>query len=919
MELVGRREERRALDDVVSAVRDGKSRVLIVCGEAGIGKTVLLDELARMASGVEVVRIAGVESETEFAYSGIHALCGSVARHLGALAAPQRAALSIALGEREGPTPDPFLVGLAILNLLCEAGQPHGLVVLVDDQHWLDRASTRVLAFVARRLAREPVAVVFAARVPSAELRGLPELHVGRLSDAESRMLLARHLDGPVDHRVRARIIAEAHGNPLALLELPRYLSAGELAGGFGAPGAPMSHGLEGAYRRQIEAMPLETRRLLALAAADPAGDPGLIWSAAEVLGLDAEAATPAIDAELAEIGSGIRFRHPLVRSTAYRCVPLSERRRIHGALAAVTDPDVDPDSRAWHLGHAAMGPDESVAAELERSASRVQARGGVSAGAAFLQRASELSSDRRRRCDLAIAAAAAMAQSGQLDRARDQLALTDSAQLSSLQEARADLVRAQMAFIGNHGNQAAPLLLNAARRLQSVDATLAGGIYLDALVAAIFAGRLAGDSGVVEVAEAASDFTRERHASRPEELLLDGIATQYTQGFAEGLAVVCEALRSYGQDMTTEQELRWMLLACFAAARVWDLNRQKSLSLRYLQLVRDTGAVSQLPLALSSRFVPLLFTGDFDEAARTAQDMGTAIEAMGNTVTPYSAIALAGWRGSPTEVEALSRDARRDAEKRGEGHGLTVIAWAEAVLANGCGDYPAAHTAADYASSCRGEGGASWWVLPELIEAATRIDDVAAAATALDRLTESTTPSGTDWSLGIEARSRALMSVGDDAEDLYLQACERFLRAGLRPDLGRTHLLYGEWLRRQRRRVDARTHLRTAVGLFESIGMEAFAQRATRELLATGESARRRSIRPAVVELTAQELQIARLARDGLSNPEISARLFISANTVKFHLSKVFTKLGIRSRSQLASALSQRGVSEPPIGLPSG
>lgn len=919
MELVGRREERRALEDVVSAVRAGGSRVLVLCGEAGIGKTVLLDELARMASGVEVVRIAGVESETEFAYAGIHKLCRSVAGHFGALAAPQRVALCTALGEVDGPTPDPFLVGLAVLNLLCEAGQPQGIVVLVDDEHWLDRASARVLAFVARRLAREPVAVVSAARVPGEEFRGLPELQVGRLPDAESRMLLARHLDGPVDQRVRERLIAEAHGNPLALLELPRYLSTAELAGGFGAPGAPRSHGLEGVYRRQIEAMPLATRQLLALAAADPAGDPDLFWSAAELLGLDAEAAAPAIDAELAEIGPGIRFRHPLIRSTAYRCVALSERRRIHGALAAVTDPGVDAESRAWHLGHAAVGPDASVAAALERSASRVQARGGVSAGAAFLQRAAELSPDRGRRCDLAIAAAAAMAQAGQLNRARDLLAVLDSAQLSSLQQARADLVRAQIAFIGNHGNQAAPLLLSAARRLQFVDATLAGEVYLDALVAAIFAGRLAGDSGIGEVAQAASDFTGGRSASTPQQLLLTGIATQYTHGFAEGHGVVCEALRDYGLHMTTEQELRWMLLACFAAARVWDLNCQKSLSLRYVQLVHDTGVISQLPLALSSRVVPLLFTGDFDEAARTAQEMGTAIEAMGNAVTPYSAIALAGWKGSRAELEALSSRARGDAERRGEGHGLTVIAWAAAVLANGCGDYPAARAAAEYASSCRGEGGASWWVLPELIEAAIRVNDTSAAAAALDRLTESTTPSGTDWSLGIEARSRALMSVGDDAEDLYLQACERFSRAGLRPDLGRTHLLYGEWLRRQRRRVDARMHLRTAVGLFESIGMKAFTQRAKRELLATGESARRRSIRPAVVELTAQELQIARLAREGLSKPDISARLFISANTVKFHLSKVFTKLGIRSRSQLASALSERGVTEPAIGLPSG
>ena len=412
MELVGRREERRALGDVLEAVRAGRSKALVVSGEAGIGKTVLLDELAHNASGVEVIRITGVESEIEFTYSGIHQLCRSLSRHIGTLASPQREALCTAVGERDGPTPDPFLVGLAVLNLLAEAGQPSRLIVMVDDEHWLDRASARVLAFASRRLTSEAVGIVFAARIAGEELRGLPELHVGPLPDTEARTLLARHFDGPLDHRVRDRIIAEAHGNPLALLELPRSLTVGEMAGGFGAPSAPLAHGLTATYRRQIEALPLATRRLLALAAADPAGDPGLFWSAAEILGLTADAAVPALDAELVESGAGIRFRHPLLRSTAYRCVPLSERRRIHGALAAVADPHLDPDSRAWHLGHAAIGPDESVAAELERSASRAQARGGVSAGAAFLQRAAELTPDRRRRCELAISAAAAMAES---------------------------------------------------------------------------------------------------------------------------------------------------------------------------------------------------------------------------------------------------------------------------------------------------------------------------------------------------------------------------------------------------------------------------------------------------------------------------------------------------------------------------
>ena len=905
MELVGRHEERRQLDSLLSVVRAGAGRALIISGEAGIGKTALLDELALRTSEHRVIRVAGVESEMEFAFAALHQVCAAVPRHLDHIPAPQRDALLIAFGEREGPTPDPFLIGLAVLGLLSEAADRLPLLLLIDDQQWLDRASARVLAFIARRLVAERIGMVFATRAVGEELTDLPQVAVGRLNAHDSRTLLLSVLDSPLDGRIRDQIIAEARGNPLALVEVPRMLTAADLAGGFGLPAAPLTHSLEGTFRRQIEALPDATRRLLALAAADPAGDPDLFWSAAEVLGLAADAAEPALDAGLAEIGTRVQFRHPLIRSTAYRCVPLSDRRRIHRALATVTDRDLDPDSRAWHLGHAAVGPDDMVADELERSASRVQARGGVSAAAAFLERASTLAADPTRRSVLAIDAASALAQSGQLDRARTLLAVADSAPLSELQQARADLVRAQVALVSTHGNDAAPLLLSAARRLEAIDAELSRETYLDAMVAAIFAGRLAVDGGVVEVSEAARAVTRGLRAPRSGDLLLDGLATQYREGFDVGLPTVVDALRVYGHGMTTEQELRWMLLACFAAARVWDLDRHTSLSLRYAELVRDAGAVTHLPLALSSRFVPLLFTGEFKRAARVTDEMCAAIDAMGKSLSPYSSIALAAWRGRQAEREALSEPALRNAERRGEGHGLTVIAWAEAVAANGRCGYPQALAAAAYASSYRGDGGASWWTLPELVEAATRLGDTTAALDALERLAETTTPSGTDWSLGIEARSRALVSDGGAAERLYLEAVERLRRAGLRPDLGRTHLLYGEWLRRQRRRVDARIQLRCAVDLFESIGMEAFAERARRELLATGETARRRTSPPSVTHLTPQEAQIARLAREGLSNPEIGARLFISARTVQYHLSKVFTKLDIRSRSQLEVTLS--------------
>ncbi|MGE2727969.1 ATP-binding protein [Mycolicibacterium vaccae] len=907
--LVGRRRECEALDELLAAVRSGRSAALVVRGEAGIGKTALLDDVARRAYGLRVVRVAGVESEMEFAFSALHQLCTAIADRMDRLAAPQSDALHVALGEREGPAPDPFLLGLGVLNLMSEAAQDQGLVVLVDDQHWLDPASARVLAFVGRRLAAESVGLIFATRVVGDELRGLPDLIVDRLPDEDSRTLLARNLDEPLERGVRDRIVAEAHGNPLALLELPRSLERGQLAGGFGAPGAPTSHSLEATYRGQLTGLPHATRRLLALAAADPTGDPAVLWRAAEVLGLDADAAAPALELGLAEIGSRVVFRHPLVRSTAYRCVPLSDRQTIHGALATVTDPLLHPDRRAWHLGHAAIGPDEHVAAELERSAGRARARGGVTAAAVFLRRASELTTDPARRVDLATAAAAAEVQAGAFDAARELLSVAEAAPLTDLQRARADLVRAQLAHVSRHGNDAAPLLLAAARRLEAADPARARDTYLDAVSAAVFAGRLAVGDGIVEVAKAAGTAAvRVAGTDSPADLLLRGMTSQLCDGFEPGLPTLRQAIDGYGRQMSPEDELRWMFLACLAASRLWDIDRHIALSDRYIALARATGTVTQLPLALSSRVLPLIFTGRFPEATRTVTEMRTAIEAMGNNLTPFSAIVLAAMKGDSAELDTLGRAARSDAQRRGEGFGLTAVAWSQSLLANGRGDYQTACAAASDASGHPGDAAAaSWWSLPELIEASVRLRDPATATAALHRLSEMTSPSGTDWALGIEARSRALVSDGAAAEGFYREAIERLGNTDLRPDLGRARLVYGEWLRRQRRRVDARAQLRAAHEIFESIGMAAFAERARRELLATGERARRRSgTASTATMLTAQEYQIASLARDGLSNPEIGARLFISARTVQYHLGKVFTKLGIESRSQLPTALTE-------------
>lgn len=907
MELIGRHVELSALDDLLSTVSSGHSGVLVLSGEAGIGKTALLDVLASRVPDWQVTRIAGIEAEMDFAYAALHQLCLPLAEHIDRLPGPQQTAVATAFGHRSGATPDPFLVGLAVLNVVSESAQHGPLLMIIDDQQWLDRASSLAVTFVARRLAAEPVGVVFAARTIARELQGFAEVSISGLPEHDSRALLARSLDGPLDIRVRDRIVAEARGNPLALLEIPRSLRRSALAGGFGEPGLPLTHSLEGALRKRLHDLPLPTRRLLALAAAEPAGDASLLWRAAEVLGINSDAAVPALEAGLAQFGSRITFRHPLFRSTAYRSVPLSDRQAIHSALAAVIDPATDPYHRAWHLGHAAVGPDEEVATELERCASGVRTQGGISAAAAFLARAHALTADPVHRGGRAVAAAAAKAQAGVLDEAADLLRLADADPLTDRQRAEADLVRAELAYISSHGSDAAPLLLAAARRWEAIDAGRARETYLDAMSAALFAGRLATDGDMLAVSEAAGAALRKLGASTPTDLLLDGLATQYSSGFRKGLPAVRKALSVYGRGMTVDQELRWMLLACLAASRVWDLDRHTALSLRYLELARDTGAFSHLPLALSSRFIPLLYTGEFEAAEQTTQEMCAATEAMGNNLSPYCAIVLAAWRGRQDELRSLSTAAREDAERRGEGHGLTVIAWAKAVMAIGRCDYPAARDEAAYASTYRGDGGASWWALAELVESSARLDDRATAGAALDRLSEMTTPSCTDWSLGIEARSRALVTDDDSAERLFLESIERLDRARLRPEAARARLLYGEWLRRKRRRLDARAELRAARDVFDAIGMDAFAERAGRELLATGETARRHHAASPVDALTPQEAQIARLARDGLSNPEIGARLFISARTVQYHLGKVFTKLSIRSRSQLEGVLAER------------
>jgi DNA-binding CsgD family transcriptional regulator len=907
--LRGRRPECEALDQLLDRVRAGESQVLVVRGEAGVGKTALLDYAVESASGFRVARATGVQSEAELAFAGLQQLCAPMLDRLEHLPDPQRDALGTAFGLTAGKPPDRFLVGLAVLSLLSDAAEGQPLACVVDDAQWLDQASLQALAFVARRLLAEPIALIFAVRDPSEEqeLTGLPELVPRGLSDDDARELLETAIQGPMDERVRDRIVAEARGNPLALLELPRALTPGELAGGFGQlRNTALSGRIEESFRRRLASLPLPTRRLLIVAAAEPTGDPLLLWAAAERLGIKAEAADAAESEGLLDVGARVIFRHPLVRSAVYQAASPEECRSAHGALAEVTDPGVDPDRHAWHRGWAASGRDEGVADELERAAGRAQARGGLAAASAFLARAAELTPDPARRAGRTLAAAYAEHQAGAFNAALELLAVAEAGPLAEFQRARAELLHARISFDSSRIADAPQSLLKAAKRLELLDVKLARDTYLDALSAGLFAGALASGGGAREIAAAAARAAPLPPSPRASDLLLDGYTALFTEGLPSGAPTLRQAVSAFrGDEISREEGLRWRWLAGFAAVLLWDYESWEELSRRQIQLARDAGALSLLPIALTTRYSVHLLAGELDGTAAMIEDVRAVIRATGNPIVPTGAAMLSAFRGREAEARELIAATASDAMRRGQGLGLSATRLATAVLYNGLGRYPEALAAARLAADDPVEPLFSTWGLIELIEASARTGEAERAARALEQLSTITRASGTEWALGSEARSRALLSTGEAADRLYRDAIDRLGRTRLRVELTRARLLYGEWLRRERRRTEAREQLRTAYELFTEFSMEAFAERARIELKATGETARRRTVEPGG-QLTAQETQIARLARDGLSNPEIASQLFISPRTVEYHLSKVFAKLNISAREQLDRVLPQ-------------
>ena len=901
--LVGRQRERAVLERLLDSARDGHGATLVVYGDPGVGKTALLEYAVEAGQDFRLVRTAGVEGEMELDYAALQQLCSPLLDLVERLPDPQRDALGVAFGLSAGQAPSPYLVGLAVLGLLSEAVEHQPLLCVIDDAQWLDGASARTLAFVAHRLLAERVALAFATRDVGSGLVRFPQLRVEPLGRRDARALLESVLAARLDDSVLERIIAETGGNPLALLELPRGLTPAQLAGGFGLPAAlPLSTGIEQSFTRRLARLPRDTRRLLLLAAAEPVGDPALLWRAAQQLGIPDTAAHAAESEGLLTLDGAVVFRHPLVRSAVYGASEPNERREAHRALADATDPQIDPDRRAWHRAHAASVPDEEVAGELERSAGRAQARGGFAAAAAFLERAATLTPEPVRRAQRALAAAQTKFRAGALDDALALLGSTDVAALDELDRARVGLLRAQIAFVATRGSNAPPLLLEAARRLAKLDPNLARETYLDALSAAMFAGRFAGPGGsALEVAQAAR-AAPPPHAPRGSDLLLDALATLFSDTYESAVPILRRAQAAFSTDEFAIEQLRWLWLATIASVQLWDDTGWETLSERHVRLARRTGALGDLPLALTQRVYMHLLAGELTAAASLVDEIEAATDAIGGTLAPYGKVGLAALRGREVEAVDLIGRTRTEITRRGEGIGASVVDWAEAVLYNGLARYEDARSAALRVVEHR-DLNPSTWVMPEVIEAAVRAGTPELAVDTHRRLVDMTRVSGTDWALGLAARSEALLVEDQRAEELYVDAIERLGRTRIRADLARAHLLYGEWLRRERRRLDARRQLRTAHDLFSNFGMEAFAERARVELEATGEHARKRTDETRG-DLTPQEAQIARLARDGLSNAEIGAQLFISNHTVEYHLRKVFAKLGINSRTKLARAL---------------
>jgi DNA-binding CsgD family transcriptional regulator/tetratricopeptide (TPR) repeat protein len=903
--LLGRQREQQVLADLLTRAREGRSGVVVLRGDAGIGKTSLLDYALARASGFRTIRIAGFESEMEVSNAGLQQLCAPFLGRLDRLPAPQQRALRIALGLEDGDHPDRLMVGLAVLTLLSEASSERPTICVIDDAQWVDAASLQALAFVARRILADPIVMIFAAclRRDDRLISDLPELEVRGLGDHDARTLLTETVPGRLNEQVRENIIAEAGGNPLALTELHRVLSPAQLAGGFGlAEANQLTHRLERAFGRRLAELPPETKTLLLVAAADPTGEPKWLAAAAERLGASDDAVEAARVADFVSVGNTVRFRHPLIRSAVYRGAPLTERRRVHQALADVVDGPAADEHRAWHLAHAASAPDEELAARLERSAQQACARSGAAAAAAFLAYAVEMTPDPRRRAERTLLAAEAKMNSGAPEAASKMLMVAQYPTDDPLLSARIDLLRARSACPSGQGGDMTSLLLATAKRLHDVDVELARDTYFEALVAAILAGRLAQKDATALTVASAARYAPPAAKPRVVDLMLDGLATRILDGYVAGAPLLKHAVQEFIRvDAANAIEPRWYDMAARICLDLFDHDAFEKITERQLELFRDAGVLAQLPVGLGACAAADVFGGRLADAAAHLTEAEAVANAIGSPrwrrIEPH----LAAYRGEERPCREMVRAILEvGAVEHGQGFSIAAGLFALSVLHNGLGQYAEALSACGRALECD-DPAISGYTLAETVEAAARCGDLAAATDALTTLVQRAEASGTDTALGIAARSMALTTDGPVAEAEYRRAITYLEKSPTVVYLARTHLVYGEWLRRQGRRVDARLQLRAAYEMFTSMGADGFAQRASRELEATGETVRKRT--GVAAELTTQESAITKLASDGHTNSEIAAQLFISPRTVEWHMSKIFAKLGVASRKELRNA----------------
>ena len=864
--------ETGALEGVQAAVRDGLSGVLVLRGEAGVGKTALLDWAAEQAGDMQVARVAGAEAEMDMGFAGLHQLLVPFLAGLDGLPVPQQQALKSAFGLVAGPPPDRFLVGLAALTVLTDAAAARPVLCLIDDAQWLDQVSIEVLGFVARRLYADRVGMVFAAREGEEQalvLAGLPELTVGGLAEEAAQELLARSAGTQVDRQVSWRIVADTAGNPLALVELAAELTAAELSGTEPLDWPLRFRGrLEELYRSRVRALPGGTQTLLLLAAADPTGEPALIWNAARILGIDPGAAEAAGAERLVSWEPRVRFRHPLIRSAAYYAFPAAARRGAHQALATVTDPEADPDRRAWHLAEAAAGPDEQVAAELERSADRARGRGGWGSGAAFLERAAALTPDEEHRARRMLAAAENRLAAGEAPAARALLGLAAPRLADVLARARARRLEGQSLYAAGQMPEATSVLLDAARMVQSFETRLARDTLLDAWGAAQFSGQPG--AGMAEYLRAVRSVPKVADSrATVADLLLDGFAAVGERRYDAGAALLRRAIAplTVGQSMA-DDALPHLMGMAMAAGMLYDDSARYQMEKRWVGELRDRGAIAALLPALGIQMSVQIEEGRFADAEATLAEARALSEATGYRAYLGAYARAELWvlalRGREADARPLAARLLREFAGRGNRYEVLRVQGAMAMLELGLGNYAAALRYA--LDALPGQNVLGFRQVAEVVEAGTRCGERESATAALKAFTPWALASGTDLALGLLARSRALLADDGHAEAEYRLALDHLRRCRLVPELARAHQLYGEWLRRQRRRRDARDQLRRAFEMFDEMGMTAFAVRARAELRATGERAS--PSRPGAPEvLTAQEAQIARLAAERLSN----------------------------------------------------